>query len=93
MNHATMHFMGNQSAAFHRADAASMETYDNAHHVHVGPEGEEEVDHLVGFRDLDEVIHVDGRWKVRKRVMVVVWQQDSPVSDPAANRSASRSGQ
>jgi len=37
-----------------------------------------------GLRYLDEVVRVDGHWKVKKRVMVVVWQQDDPVTDPPA---------
>jgi hypothetical protein len=92
MFHATMHFMGNQTVEFHGADAASMETYANAHHLHAGPDGKE-MDMVVGLRYLDDVIRVDGRWKVRKRVMVVVWQQEIPVTAPAANRTANRSGQ
>jgi hypothetical protein len=89
---ATMHFMGNQTVAFHGADRASMETYANAHHIRVGADGKE-TDHVVGLRYLDDVIRVDGRWKVRKRVMVVVWQQDNPVSGPAASRTVNRSEQ
>jgi hypothetical protein len=89
---ATMHFMGNQTVEFHGANAASMETYANAHHIRVGPDGKE-TDHLVGVRYLDDVIRVDGRWTVRKRVEVVVWQQDNPVTGPAASRTANRSGQ
>src|SRR5579872_5908800 len=54
MNHATMHFMGNQTVEFHGADAASMETYANAHHLHAGPDGKE-MDRVGGLRYLDEV--------------------------------------
>jgi hypothetical protein len=89
---ATMHFMGNQTVEFHGADAASMETYANAHHVRVGPDGKE-TKMMQGLRYLDEVIRVDGHWRVRKRTMVVVWQQEDPVSGPAASRAANRSGQ
>jgi hypothetical protein len=91
MNHATMHFMGNQTVEFHGSDSASMETYANAHHIHIGPDGKW-TDSLSGLRYLDEVIRVDGHWKVRKRVMIRVFHQEIPVPDPAAPRTANRSG-
>jgi hypothetical protein len=73
----TMHFMGNQIAQLH-GDSATLVTYANAHHVLVQPDGSE-MKMMQAIRYNDEAVKVDGKWKTRKRVMEILWQQNDPV--------------
>lgn len=73
----TMHFMENQTIQV-KGDTARMETYANNHHVTIGSDGKE-TDHVVVCRYLDDLVRVDGHWKVKKRVMVVGWVRDDPI--------------
>lgn len=84
----TMHFMENQTIQVN-GDTARMETYANNHHVTIGQDGKE-IDHVVVCRYLDDLVRVDGRWKVKKRVMVVGWVRDDPIVKTTPGQPAPR---
>jgi hypothetical protein len=85
----TMHFMGNQIVQLH-GDTATMVTYANAHHVMVQPDGSE-MKMMQAIRYNDEAVRVDGKWKTRKRVMEILWQQNDPVQKVGSGRSSQNS--
>ena len=73
----TMHFMENQLIEV-TGDTARMETYANNHHVNVGTDGKE-TDRVVVCRYQDQVVRVDGHWKVKHRTMIVDFTRLDPI--------------
>ncbi|MCU1344312.1 MAG: hypothetical protein JWL70_578 [Acidimicrobiia bacterium] len=67
--HTTMHFFGSQLAVVD-GDTGRVTTYGIAFHLGVGVD-----EMVVGVRYIDDVVRVDGGWKIAKRKVEGVWSR------------------
>jgi hypothetical protein len=76
---ATMHFLGNQTVELD-GDAGTAETYCVAYHSYPREPGTHV--YVMGIRYCDDVIRLDGEWKISSRVLLVDWTQGEPLPLP-----------
>jgi len=79
--HTTMHFLGTQLTTV-AGDTGHVVTYGVAFHL-----GEGVGEMVVGVRYLDDVVRVDGRWKISKRTVEGIWSRalSGEIKDLAAH--------
>ncbi len=80
---ATMHFMGNQFIEV-TGDTAKSETYCIAHHM-TSKSATEEDDMVLGLRYVDQLVRVNGDWRIKHRVQLRDWgRTDTTIAPPQA---------
>lgn len=80
---ATMHFMGNQFIEVN-GDTAKSETYCIAHHL-TPLNDREERDMVQGLRYVDQLVRVNGGWKIKHRVQLRDWGRFDTTAKPPAH--------
>lgn len=73
---ATMHLVGNHYVEFHGDSAASGQAYCVAHHLRE-VDGVEK-DYVMMIRYDDDYVNVDGQWRIAKRTLNLLWDEDRP---------------
>ena len=69
----TTHFLGQQYVDVD-GERATGETYCLAHHL--SGDGDEQHNHVMSIRYLDDYQRVDGRWLIARRRLVIDWTED-----------------
>lgn len=75
------HFMGNHLAAV-KGDTATCETYCEIHMIYAEPRGDRA--DVFGARYLDQLVRLNGQWKVKHRIQHRDWgREEFPTPQPA----------
>lgn len=82
----TVHFLTNQYIELH-GEMAYMETYGQAHHLRPR-EGEGERDAVCGVCYRDQLIKVNGEWRIRHRLETVEWRREDVAISPVLGKAA-----
>lgn len=75
--HATMHNIGSHLIEL-RGDEAKVQSYCVAYHQFPSPDGEGDVEMVVGGRYLDRMTRRGGEWRIMERVYVLDWNRNGP---------------